>query len=140
MSDALTAVFLSLAAVLLLEFLFRVERAWGRRFFSFAREHLDYYLLKIAHAFLKFYRSLSRDVLRQIVHYFFHTLLKRILELLGATERKVKDIMRSNRSFAKRSEHERATRNKLEEIALHKMEVALTDEEKRRHKEKSLHG
>jgi hypothetical protein len=140
MGEPLFILFLSLGAIFALTFLFSLERKRGRRLFAFTREHIDYWLLKIGHAFLKFYRGTGRNVVRQIAHYFFHTMLMGVLAFLERGEKRVKHLMRSNKTLAKKSEREGATRNKLEEIALHKMEVALSDEEKRRHREKSLHG
>jgi hypothetical protein len=49
-------------------------------------------------------------------------------------------MARSNRMLAKKSDKERTQRNKLEEVALHKLEVALTEEEKRIRKRQSIEG
>lgn len=140
MYSALTAVVLSLGAVLALVAIFRAEETHGARVFRFIRERLDYQILKVTHTTLRLIRNVSRDVLRQTVRYFFHTFLKSTLALLTRFEHSIKNMMRSNSLVAKRSERDRVSRNKLEEIALHKMEVALTEEEKRRHREKSLRG
>jgi len=74
------------------------------------------------------------------MHYFFHTVLSAALGFLVGLERSVKTLLQSNKSLARKTQQERTVRNKLEEVALHKMEVALTDEEKRNHREKSLNG
>jgi len=140
MQEPLLTLFLSIGAIFALSFLFRMERERGRRLFAFTRGHFDYWLLKVGHALRKFYRGTGRHALRQIARYFFHTLLMGVLTFLERGETRVKHLMRSNRTLAKKSEREGATRNKLEEIALHKMEVALSEEDKRRHKEKSLRG
>lgn len=117
-----------------LVFLFRYEATRGARFGSRFRAHFDFYVLKMRHTFHTRIRGKTRFIFKQILHYFVHTFLTGIIHLLARTERYLKNLVHSNKTFAKRSEHERKTRNKLEEVALHKMEVALTDEEKRRYK------
>jgi len=59
---------------------------------------------------------------------------------MRAGERAVRNIMRTNKTLARSAERERATRTKLEEVALHKIEVALSDKERAVHKERALNG
>ncbi len=49
-------------------------------------------------------------------------------------------MMRVNKTLAKNAERESETRTKLEEIALHKVATALSEEEKKAHKDKMLNG
>lgn len=140
MQAPLTILGLSLMAAVFLVLLFRFERNRHERFLKSYRERFDFWLLKREHALLAFFRMLSRDALRQVARYFYHTVLAELLLLLGQAEKRIKNSMRENRVRARISDHDRATRNKLEEVALHKMAVALSDEEKRKHKERSLNG
>lgn len=128
------------AIVLLLVFLYRYEARRGTRLYASLRVHIDFWILKMDHLFQKFFKRASRDIIRQVLHYFFHSIFSFVLMLLERIERGIKEVLRSNRSLARKSHRERTTRNKLEEIALHKMEVALSEEEKRKHKEKHLNG
>ena len=56
------------------------------------------------------------------------------------SEDAIQNIIRVNKTLAKNAERESDTMNKLEEIALHKLEHALTEDEKRAHLEKTLNG
>ncbi len=129
----------SFALVTLILF-FRYERKRGKRFFDSARSHVDFWLLKIRHTFNVRLRNWSRYFIRQIGHYFLHTTLTGTIRTLDGIEGKLKTIAHSNRTLAKKSDKERTHMNKLEEIALHKMEVALSEKEKRVRRQKSLEG
>lgn len=134
------SVVLSLGVVLFCVFLFRYEERQGERLLKNLRLHLDFYVLKIEHAFRRFFQYLSMDLLRQVLHYLFHTVLGAVLHMLKRYEKRVQELQRSNRMHARKSRIERTTRNKLDEIAEHKIAVALTDEEKLHRKEKMLSG
>ena len=136
---ALAAALSILVAGMLVAF-FRYERRTGRRFALQTRLHIDYYLLKAAHSVSHFFRVVSSDILRQMMHYIFHTLLGALLSVLKYFEKRIHDVERANRMRARASRTERTTRNKLDEIAEHKIAVALTEEEKRHRKEKHLLG
>jgi len=79
-------------------------------------------------------------VIRETLQYFFHTILRGSIGTLRVLEERLKSILRRNRSLAKKSDIERKERNTLEELALHKMEVALSEKEKRIRRQKSLEG
>jgi hypothetical protein len=133
--------FLTSAFVLIVILIvFRIERSRGKRFLGGLRSHIDFWLLKVRHMFNVRLRNWSRYFLRQIGHYFLHTFLTGAIASLSMTEEKLRTIARSNRVLAKRSDRERTQKNKLEEVALHKLEVALTEEEKRIRKRRSLEG
>ena len=120
--------------------LYRYERKHGMRFFESARMRLDFAVLKVHHTLrVRMYR-MSRYVFHQIVRYFLHTFLTKTLHVLTRLERKVKFLVQSNKARARKINPEKGARNKLEEVAIHKLEVALTEEEKIRHKEKLLNG
>ncbi len=127
-------------AVLFCVFLFRTEERRGERLFKSVRLHLDFYVLKLEHGIRHFFQYLSMDLLRQVLHYIFHTVLGAMLHLLKRYEKRVQDLQRSNRMHARKSHTERTTRNKLDLIAEHKIAVALTDEEKQHRKDKMLSG
>ncbi len=83
---------------------------------------------------------LSRDSFRIVFHYILHTFLKFILTVNKKWEQRVRTMMRVNKTLAQNVERERTTRTKLEEIALHKAKYALTEDEKKKHKDKMLEG
>lgn len=140
MRDPLTGLIASVVFLVVLVTLFRYERKRGRRFAEYVRERADFAVLKIAHAIRMFVGVLGGGVVRQTLHYLFHAALSAVLGLLTLFQNGVREIMRSNRALARRSLKERTTRNKLDEIALHKIQVALSEEEKRRHKDRHLNG
>ncbi len=129
---------LSLITVCAFELLFRHEERAGFRYFKNARLHLDYYLLKVGHGISNFVRFISMDLLRQMMHYLFHTVLGVILYVLKRYEKRIQDVQKANRMHARKSRAERTTRNKLDEIAEHKIASALTEEEKRDRREQTL--
>ncbi len=140
MSAPLTGFLISGFFVVMLVLLFRIERNRGRRFLEYARGRADFAILKVEHSVRMFVGALSGGVVRQTLHYLFHAALTAVLSFLRGIENRVKDVSRTNRALAKRSQRERTTRNMLDEIALHKIEVALSEEEKKRHREKHLNG
>ena len=74
------------------------------------------------------------------MHYFLHTSLTGTIASLSVLVDRLRTIAQTNRTLAKKSDQERSQMNKLEEVALHKIEVALTEEEKRVRRRKSLEG
>lgn len=140
MSTPLITLIASTVVLILVVTLFSYERIRGVRFLGTIRAHVDFRLLKIRHNWNVGVRNWGRYFVRQIIHYFFHTLLTSLIQSLKSLEDKLKTVARSNRAMARKSEHERTSMNKLEEVALHKMEVTLTEEEKRVRRQKSLEG
>ncbi len=130
----------SLVTALLLVVLFRIEGKRGVRYADTLRRHADFFVLKAAHAFHATLRYVGGSALRQILHYLFHSVLSVILEFIKQCESGLRNMIRSNRTIARNAERESATLNKLEEIALHKVASALTEEEKKAHREKVLSG
>ncbi len=140
MSTPLIGFLVSGFCIVILVLLFRYERVRGRRFFEYARERADFVVIKAEHGIHVALGALSGGVVRQTLHFLFHAVLTMVLGFLRGMEDRIKDVSRTNRALAKRSLRERTTRNKLDEIALHKIEVALSEEEKKRHREKHLNG
>ncbi len=120
--------------------LFRYEERRGFRVAERARRHVDFFVLKVEHELHKISRFLGRDFIRQVFHYIFHTFLRLILTGMRKGEKGLQNIMRVNKTLAKNAERENAVLSKLEEIALHKVESALTEDEKRVHRDKMLSG
>jgi hypothetical protein len=131
---------ISLFVLIVLWGLFRHEERTGVRFAAHARTRADYLLLRITHSIHQTIDMFGRDSMRQVFHYLLHTFLKGFLALNKRWEQSLRDMMRVNKMLAKNADKERTTRNKLEEIAIHKVESALTDKEKQVHKDRSLRG
>ena len=140
MTPQITAVLVSAGALIVTLALFQSEERRGTRFFHTIRTHLDFWLLKIRHMFNVRLRAWGRYFIRQIIHYFVHTILTGAVHSLSQIEKGLTAVARSNRAIARKSERERSSMNHLEEVALHKIEMALTDEEKRIRRRKSLEG
>lgn len=140
MIDQIVLLSISSLVLLMLTLLFFAEQNRGRRFLGGLRSHFDFWLLKVRHMFNVRLRNWSRYFVRQIIHYFLHTVLTSAIALLDALEERLKMIARSNRVLAKKSDKERSQMNTLEEVALHKLEVALSEEEKRIRKRQSIEG
>lgn len=138
MATPLIALLSSSVVVLLITLLFRAETRRGVRYLDGFRSHLDFWLLRIRHMFNVRLRNWSRYFIRQIIHYFLHTVLTGAIHTLDGLEEKLKTVARSNRALAKKSDRERTQLNKLEELALHKLEMSLTEEEKRIRRQRSL--
>lgn len=130
----------SLIVVVALVVLFHYEATTGRRFGERWRVRADFYVLKIKYALHKSYRRVSNDLLRQICRYLFHMALRLSLLCVTKVEKWLRENIHANRSLAKYADRESVTKSKLEELTLHKAEVALTEEEKKIHRERSLEG
>lgn len=120
--------------------LFRYEHKKGRRFADKARCHADFLVLKVSHSFHTGLTYVGKDALRQTFHYVFHTVLSLVLKFIKQCENGLRNAIRSNKTIARNAERESVTLSKLEEIALHKIASALTEEEKKKHKDKILRG
>jgi hypothetical protein len=120
--------------------LFRIEEARGSRFIEPARAGLDGAFSRVSYVWNRTVVHVERDLMRQVLHYFVHTILASILNFLRACEERVILLQRSNRMFAKRVRGERTTRSMFDDVADHKAAVALTPRERKKAKEKSIGG
>ncbi len=130
----------SLTLTIFLIMLFSHEGKRGTRFGDRVRRHADFFILKAAHTIHVGLRYVGRDALRQTAHYIFHTILSAVLTAIKRFENYLRNVIRSNKTIARNAERESESLSKLEEIALHKVASALTEEEKKVHKEKTLQG
>jgi hypothetical protein len=135
-----TGLLISGAFVTLCAVLFSYEARRGERVLPQMRRHADYFVLRTAHRIRHFIHYLTVHVIRQVAHYSVHIILSGTLAFMRNGERAVRNIMRTNKTLARSAERERASRTKLEEIALHKMESALSEKERAIHKERALNG
>lgn len=140
MSTLATVFLVSVLSVLFFAVLFRIEGKRGMRFGEHLRIRADFIILKATKYLHTALNYTGRDFIRQVVHYLFHTILRSVLEFTKRAEKGLRNMMRINKTLAKRAERESTTRTKLEEIALHKVETALTEDEKRVRREKELRG
>jgi len=140
MSTVTMGLLVSILSVLLTLLLFRYEARRGSRIGERLRRRMDFFVLKGIHAIHQGIKSFGRDVLLQTFHYAFHTLLALLLAFIKRWEKGLRNVMRVNKTLARSAERESAQLSKLEEMALHKIATALTEEEKQAHKEKMLEG
>lgn len=128
------------AFLLLILVLFTVEQRRGARVLSRVRTHADYLVLRVTHSVRHFFGYVLLRGVRQGAHYLFHIILSGVLHTVRALERSMRTMMQVNKARARSVERERASHSKLEEIALHKMKIALSEEERIIHKERALNG
>ncbi len=102
--------------------------------------YADFLVIKLSHRLSQLGVLISRDFLRQIIHYLFHNVLRYLIARIRKIEERLRRVMHANKVLAKNVEREGMVRSKLEEVALHKVAHALTEEEKRKVKEKTLNG
>lgn len=125
-----------LTVVLLL--LFSYEARTGKRFLGRARAYADVAVVESSRALHRAFRFIGRDLIRQFGRYLYHQALRGILAFTRRFEDTLRNAIRTNRTLARTSDEEREVRSKLEEVAYHKATVALSEEEKRQHREKVL--
>jgi hypothetical protein len=131
MIAALIAFACSCGLLLLLILLYTAEDIRGRRIFlSGARSLFDRILLSSLAALRHLRDAFNNSFMRLLLHYGMHSILKRILAALRHFEKRVEDLVRRNRTIARRIRARKEQRTHLDEIASHKEEVALTKEER----------
>ncbi len=140
MSGTLIGFVVSALCVFGLIVLFRYEEQKGARFADRARLRLDYFIVTVSVNFRNALRFVSKDFLQQTFHYLLHTILKYTILGINKMEQRIRKLMHVNKTIAKKAERESTTRSKLDEVALHKVATALTEEQKRVRKEKSILG
>lgn len=133
MSTALIYLGASLFILTTLIVLFRIEdaygdrimlsglRAWGDRLFAAGRVQQG-----------KVVESGSVSYVRITWHYFVHTLLKRLLNLVRRLQGKLEHAMQKNKAVARELQGNGNGDTHLSAIAAHKEKVALSEEEKER--------
>lgn len=140
MSAYLVGFFVSAAISVGFLVLFAHEERTGRRRLASLRSRFDIFIIEASRACGKFFSLLGKDSLRQIFHFALHKVLQFALYINKRWETTVRHMMHTNKTLAQGAELERTTRNKLEEIALHKMKHSLSDDEKKKRKDAVLKG
>ena len=136
MQTALITLGVSLGVLLLLVLLFTKEERRGSRFAEALRKHVDTGVLAL-YAFCSYItQPFRRDTMRHSLHYFFHRALKRTKQALRSVESRVDVLLRTNKALAKKVSTESSSR--LQEIAAHKKESALSPAEKKKQKEQAI--
>lgn len=140
MSEYVIGFFVSVVTCIFLLMLFRYEEKRQMRFLGYARTRLDYTVISTTVRIHYFFDVVGRDSVRQIFHYLLHSFLKLVLLLTRQWDKAVRNMIRANKTIAQNAERDRTTRNTLEELAIHKIQNALTEEQKKKHKHKMLEG
>jgi hypothetical protein len=127
---ALIYVGVSIGVLLLLTFVYVVEDIKGERVFLLSlRAKLDAFFVYVLRRIELMMFSFSNGVVRLLLHYGAHTILKRVLAFIRGLEVRVEELVRKNRRIAKSIGALRSGGH-LSALAEHKEEVALTDKEK----------
>lgn len=140
MSFVTTGLIASFLSTVVLYSLFSYEEKRGTRFLSRARVYADVLVLRVARSLHGVFQFVGRDLVRQLARYVYHQVLRTTLTVTRRCEDALRNAIRTNKTLAKSVDEERAVRSKLEEVALHKATVALSEEEKRQHRDKMLQG
>lgn len=140
MHPAFISVIASAGVFTLFGLLFRIEQNRGRRFAEGVRELLDRgaeWLMTLVHTVLGF---IGRDVIRQTAHFIVHQVLRLNLIVVRFVEHRLDWLLRRNKAIAKQAARRsvQGRETKLGQIAEHKVSSALSDEEKKQHKERSI--
>jgi hypothetical protein len=99
---ALTYVGISLAVLAMLTFVYVIEDHKGERIFLLNhRDKLDGLLRKGIGKIESLMFSLTNNVVRLLLHYGAHSVLKRALAFIKSAEEKVEALVRKNRRIAK---------------------------------------
>ncbi len=138
MTPPIIGILVSTSFILLFSVVFRYERKNEKRILREMRESFDNIVLYVGTKSSFVFKYMCRDVFRQSIHYFFHSFLSGVLIFLEKSEKRVQSALHSNKTIAKKSSRIGANRNKLDEIAEHKISTALTDEEKKKRREEML--
>jgi hypothetical protein len=102
MVAALTYVLVSIVVLIVLTFVYVIEDRKGERVFLLAyRQKLDEWISKAIALIERFMFSLSNGVVRLLLHYGAHSILKRVLAFIQNLEERVEDLVRKNRRIAK---------------------------------------
>jgi len=139
MHIAFLSTLVSAGILCFLSVLFYIEKRRGTRFLSSLREAGDRGIAWLIRHMSRVSGFLERDVFRRTIHYVFHRVLEFMLSGLHVLEYYVGKLIHTNRTIAKKGAREPSgATTKLAEIAEHKVNTALSDEERREHKERSV--
>lgn len=132
----------NLLALIVLGRLFTLELRRGHRFFAERpRVFLDNCITSFSGRVGRFYTYISRYVITLSWYYSLHALLKVVLKFLAGTYNAVEAMLHRNRKRARKIRIERKReQSHLSLIAEHKVETALTPDQKVKLKEKALRG
>lgn len=120
----------SVVVLVLLTGIYTLEDIRNRRIVLVRlRESFDIILQRIAVKLGNGKSFFTHGFMRLMLHYGAHTILKRLLTTLRRMESRVEELVRKNRRVAKDIRAAKV-KNHLDEIAQHKQEVALSEEEK----------
>jgi len=129
MIDPLSFLYYSLATMLVLSILFRVEDARGKRFLETIRSLFDTVCGVIARSIRRTRVWFGAGMVRLFFHYLAHKLLKVGLAVMRTCERFFEKRLRYNRQKAHKLS-ESIEQSHLAAIAEHKRDTALTEREK----------
>lgn len=119
---------------------FQYEAKRGVRILPRLRTQFDFLVIRWTHTVRVSSALFFKRMLKQVLHFMFHSFLHIVLKIVRWFEHRITRMIRANYTHAHRGDYSGAERNKLGEIALHKIKTALTEEEKERHKESVLRG
>lgn len=112
---------------------FRLEDARGGQYLCCGRlrSNVNALYLGVERTLSGWHPYLGRGFFRLIMHYFAHSVLRRILHFVRRLEERIEGAMRRNRQVAKAIDAEKRQTH-LTELREHKEETALTERQKQR--------
>lgn len=129
---------ISLAVLVLLVILFAYEERSGeRKILPGLREGLDKLLHKLHHKLTHISIHVGTGSFRLMVHFVIHKVLSFVVRILQWFENNLYSLLKRNRKVAKNIEAEQV-KTHLHLIAEHKESSALSEDEKRKLKDKAI--
>lgn len=139
MTAALTLFFISIVLLVGFLILLHVEARRGVRFFPDARAWLDATYERFALRMRPFGLSLRRHVVRQTAHYLIHLLFVLCSRFFRWVSRHFDGLIRANKALSRRAmPHAGKKDTRLSAALAHKKSSALSEEERRTHKERAI--
>ncbi|MAZ56576.1 hypothetical protein CL653_02195 [bacterium] len=129
----------STASLLSLILLFRVENKMGKKYFLRARLTLDSAVLDVSRTCYSLTRLFGTGSLRMAGHYLVHTALAIGVAILRKIHFHLDKLQMRHRRVVREVKKERV-QSHLEAIQEHKRSVALTEDEKKQLKDKTISG
>jgi len=135
LTPALSVAATSAAVLGALLVLFTVEERRGERvILRRIREFFDTVVVAVSTQIARFFGHIGTGAFQATIHFFIHRLLARLIRLLTAFESYLARLQRRNKRIARVIQHS-DHHTHLHEIAHHKEETSLSDEEKRQRRQ-----
>lgn len=143
-ATALTTFLTSVVVFLVLVIFTQLERRRGERLFAGGlRTRLDFFLEQIANWVARYGKHFMRFMVQLSWYYSIHSVLRTILRVIVAIYTFFETVFERNRKRAKELRAEKrqlSERNHLQQMAVHRVDTALTPKQQKKLKDETLEG